>query len=263
MSLLPLNIGKAATERYWLAYTPVWSVAAGVVMIGGIAEWWSDLAALAFGMVLAAGAWVGPIRKGGEAGKKLAVSVTLLAFTMNWTATPFFYDVLHMHYAFPVSWTLRNNPIFLYFVTVAYFATYCALCLMAFRWLRGLGAWARPAAWVVAPMAVAFLETVLNANPFIATLFCYDDLPFMLWFGTLAYGLSFVYMLPVWVAIDEKSEKNLPMWAVVVYTFAAMYAYGLTLDLLRYEVAPRVTQVQTDAVGLGYVEGSCLVPIKP
>lgn len=59
--------------------------------------------------------------------------MVLFAFGLNYTQTRFLFDVLHMHDGFRVSWTLDRNPLFLYLVTVASFATYAAQCMAAFR----------------------------------------------------------------------------------------------------------------------------------
>jgi cycloeucalenol cycloisomerase len=272
---LSTNPGKRAAERYWLCYTPVWGGITAVLMIGGFVERWGDLACLAYGVALAAGAIAGPLllRVPEEAaqplhrraGFKMALSVTGLAFLLNYSQTPFFWDVLHMHYGFGTTINIQNNPVFLYFVTVAYFSTYAVLCCMTFRALRHAGAGRsrarralRMGAYLLAPLAMAFLETALNANPFTQRLFCYDDKAFALWFGTLAYGMAFVYALPIWMTIDETPGRRVRAASVVVLLFAAVYADVLTLDLLRYHVAPRFTTVATAANGLRDVGTSCL-----
>jgi hypothetical protein len=269
--------GKRATELFWLKYTPVWGAISAAVMLGGFAERWGDLECMIYGVGLGLGAMVGPLvfRAPEERGRplretaafKMVVSVTGLAFGLNYSQTPFFWDVLHMHYGFGARITIQNNPVFLYFVSVAYFATYAVLCAMAFRALRaafaGKSELLAASAYLVAPMSMALLETVLNANPFMKSLFCYDDMPFMLWFGTLAYGVAFVYALPMWMAIDEVPGKSVSAGAVVVFLFAALYADVLTLDALRYHVAPHFTTVVEGANGLRDFGTSCLEPIAP
>jgi hypothetical protein len=99
---------------------------------------------------------------------------------------------------------------------------------------------------------------VLNANPFTQHLYCFDDMPFALWFGSLVYGVSLLFVLPAWMAVDERSGERTPCLHVVAFVLAAVYADSLVLDVLRYHVAPALTEVQTGAVGLGDVEGSCL-----
>ena len=116
-------------------------------------------------------------------------------------------------------------------------------------------------AYVIAPIAIAFLEGALNANPFTRTLFCYDDMRLVLTFGTLAYGMSFVFALPMWMAIDETPGRCVRASSVIVWLFAVVYAHMLTLDLMRYHVAPHVTTVLTGHNGLRDVGTSCLQPI--
>ncbi|MCB9683380.1 MAG: hypothetical protein H6733_18085 [Alphaproteobacteria bacterium] len=257
---------KRAAERFWWAYTPVWTAITGVVMVSGLAERWTDAPLLAFGLLVGVPAAVGPVLLRPDRDTpwwrstafKLALSVTGLAFGLNYTQTPYFWDVLHMHYGFRATWTIDGNPVFLYLVTVAYFGTYCALCLAAWRWLRARGPVAAAASWVVAPMAMALLETVLNANPFTTRLFCYDDLPLMLTFGTVSYGMAFVLALPMWAAIDERAEARVPWTRVVLMLGAVLYADLLGLDVLRYHVAPRLTVVHTGVRGAGDNATSCL-----
>ena len=272
---LSTHPGKRATERFWLYYTPVWGAMSAVVMLGGVATRWGDVECMIYGVALALGAIVGPLvlRAPEEralplhqtAAFKMVLSVTGLAFGLNYSQTPFFWDVLHMHYGFGVELTIQNNPVFLYLVSVAYFSTYAVLCAMAFRALRaafaGRSRVLEKSAYVVAPMAMALLETVLNANPFMKSLFCYDDMTFMLWFGTLAYGVAFVYALPMWMANDEAPGQSVSAGADVVFLFAALYADVLTLDVLRYHVAPHFTTVVEGANGLRDFGTSCLEPI--
>ncbi len=274
--LLAEHPGKRATERFWLAYTPIWGGACAVVMVGGFAERWGDAALLAFGLVLALGAVVGPflVRPPEERALplvqttafKMVLGIVLLAFGLNYTQTPYFWDVLHMHFGFGATWTIQDNPIFLYLLTVAYFSTYSVLTCAAFRWLRARLAPApvllRVSAYALAPLAMAFLETVLNANPWTRRLFCYDDMRLMLWFGTLSYGIAFVFILPAWLGVDERRGVRIPALTVAIWTLAALYADLITLDLLRYHVAPSLTTVHPQAHGRRDFGASCLGPAR-
>ena len=269
--------GKRATERYWLWYTPVWGVVAAVVMVIGAGDHWGDLELISMAVILAAGALVGPIvlRPASQrsmpihrtAAFKLGVSVTGFAFLLNYSQTPFFYDVLHMHYGFRTYVNIRNNPVALYILTIPYFATYAVLCLVAYRWVRatlgGAPLLVRYAGIALTPFGVAFLETALNANPFTRHLFCYDDMRLVLWFGTFAYGTAFCLALPVWLYIDERPNVEVKVTSVLIAVAAAMYADSLLLDLYRHHLAPHVTTVVPGAVGLRDYQGSCLVPPTP
>ena len=262
------NPARRAVERYWLGYTLIWGAVAGVVMIGGFAERWGDVPLLILGLCFAVGAVVPPVLRPIESERrlpltertafKLAATVVGFSFLMNYFCTPFFFDVLHMHFGFLATWTIRNNPFFLYLMTVAYFATYFVLVSAGHRFAKRLP---RPIRWpaiAIAPFAVAFLETALNANPFMTRLFCFDDMRFMLWFGTLSYGACFVWALPVWSRIDEHPEKRTPLSRVLVDTLAANMGIVVTFELLRHLVAPHVTTVVEGAPGLRDYDTSCL-----
>ncbi len=255
------NPAKAAVERFWLWYTPVWGTAAGIVMVGGFADNWTDVPLMIFSLVLAAGAVVGPIvrRHSSQADRpwhrttafRLGWSVVLISFLGNYVWCPFFYDVLHMHYGFKTQWNIMNNPIQMYVLTVAYFATYCVICLIAWRAVRvHLARAPRPVLWlgiVAAPFAVAGLETALNANPFIDQLFCYDDLQLVLTFGTLVYGIGFIVSLPVWIWIDERPGQSRSAFAITVACLAAIQVSSLAFDFVRWNVAPHFTTVEHGA----------------
>lgn len=267
--------GKRATERVWLWYTPVWGSAAAIVMMGGLANHWGDWELTLFSLVLGVGAVVAPILLRPEEERalpwfrstafKMGMSVTGFALLLNYSQTAFFFDVLHMHYGFDTTWNVRQTPVGLYLLTIAYFSTYAVLCMMAYRMARSLVVGASP--WIkwpvvaMAPFGVAFLETALNANPFMSHLFCYDDIGFALSFGTLAYGTAFCFALPAWMSIDERPGASVGMRVIVVGFLAAVYAQLLVLDVLRYHVAPHFTEVQHGAVGFRDFDTSCLEPL--
>jgi hypothetical protein len=246
-------------------------------MLSGAGDRWGDLELIVMAVVLAAGALLGPIlRRPAEerqrpvhrsAAFKLGLAVTGFAFLLNYSQTPFFFDVLHMHYGFRTYVTIRNNPVALYILTIPYFATYCALCLVAYRWvknaLRGAPRLLRYAGIALTPFAVAFLETALNANPFTRRLFCYDDMRLALWFGTFAYGTAFCLALPVWLHIDERPGTDVGIFTVAVAVAAAVYVDSILLDVYRYHLAPHVTTVVQGAVGLRDYAGSCLAAPAP
>lgn len=271
-ALLSPNPAKSAVERFWLYYTPFWGGVSGVVMFGGFAERWGDVGLMLYGIVLGLGAAIGPIVSRPAEDRDvpwwrstaatMVLSVVLLSFGLNYTQTPFFWDVLHMHYGFGTTWNIDENPFFLYLVTIAYFATYSVLTLMSLRAVKrafaGSPRLAAALGFSLAPLAMAFLETALNANPFMGSLFCYDDMTFMLWFGTLSYGVAFVYALPGWAATDETPGRRTGPLMAAVFCLAGLYADLITLDVLRYHVAPHVTTVEADAHNLRDFGDGCL-----
>ncbi len=272
--MLSANPERRAVERAWLYYTPVWGAVAALVMVSGAAERWGDGPLMALGVALAAGAIVPPLWQARAEPRpwrertavKLTLSVTGLALGMNYLCTPYFFDVLHMHYGFRATLAVEHNPVFLYLMTVAYFATYFVIVCAVYRWMRdkqrvGRNARARlPAALagLGACLSVAALETLLNANPFMRRLFCFDDLRLMLWFGTLSYGSCFAWMLPGWLAIDDEPAAARPLQRVLLDLALGLGAITVTFALLRLWVAPHVTTVHPGANGLGDFGGSCL-----
>jgi cycloeucalenol cycloisomerase len=270
LAALSPNPARRVVELYWLKYTVVWGAVAGVIMVGGLAESWGDAPLMTLGVAFALGALVPPLLRPHESERaqpwwqrtafKLCASLVGFSFLMNYFCTPYFFDVLHMHFGFDTRIHIQHNPVFLYLMTVAYFATYlvlvCGGLRMARRWLAGRR---RVVGYVAAPFAVAALETALNANPFMKSLFCFDDMPFMLWFGTLSYGICFVFALPVWMSVDDEADQRRPLSHVVVATLAAMMMIVISFELLRHHVAPYVTTVIDGANGLRDFDTSCLV----
>jgi len=228
-----------------------------VIMLGGLAETWGDVALMIFGVSLALGCLAAPLVRSREpevvrAWASMSLAIVILAFGLNYLQTPYFFDVLHMRYGFHASWRIEHNPIFLYFVTIPYFATYSVLACMAVRAVRRVRALI-----ALVPFALAFLETVLNANPFMTRLFCYDDLPLMLWFGTLSYGVSFVLALPMWWHAGEPDGRLRSIAAVALAATIVCVADRGVLQLLRVVVAPHVTTVIDGSTGGA---GGCLNP---
>jgi cycloeucalenol cycloisomerase len=270
--LFAAHPGKRAVEKIWLLYSVVWGAVCGVVMVGGFAERFRDLGLMLLGAGIALPAvvlplWVRADEERGRpwydrAGAKLSLSVVAFSLLLNYSQTPFFFDVLHAHFGFRSTINIRNNPCFLYLMTIAYFSTYAVLLMMAYRvsrhWLAATPRLVRLLGAGLACIVVAALETLLNANPFTRHLYCFDDMAFALWFGSLAYGLSFVFILPVWIGIDERPGARTPWLRALALVFAAVYADSLALDVLRYHVAPYFTVVTENAVGLGDVTTSCL-----
>jgi cycloeucalenol cycloisomerase len=274
--------GKRAVEKLWLSYTLVWGAVCAVVMVGGFAERYGDLELMLLGAGIALPAVLLPLWARADeererpwhdtAAFKLTLSVVAFSVLLNYTQTPFFFDVLHAHFGFRSTLNIRHNPVFLYLMTIAYFSTYSVLLMMAYRVAQQvLAACPRLVRLLGAGLSclvVAGLETVLNANPFTRHLYCFDDMTFALWFGTLAYGISFMFILPVWIGIDERVFARAPEAALrrqrtswqhtLAFVLAAVYADSLALDVLRVHVAPHFTTVHEGAVGLGPAPGSCL-----
>jgi len=263
-ALHPPPAAKLSVERFWLLFTPVWGAIVGVTMLGRFAERWGDVELMILGVGLGAGAVLPPAlfpREPEERAKpllertatRLGLTVVFFAFGMNYFTTPFFFDVLHMHYGFGARIVIRDNPVFLYFLTVAYFATYAALLLRALRFARARGRFLV----ALVPFVVAGLETALNANPFMKRLFCYDDARLALGFGTLAYGSCFCFTLPIWAKVDEDGERA-PLARILVWCAAGLMGMLVVFEVLRHGVAPHLTRVEDGAHNLRDFGEGCL-----
>jgi cycloeucalenol cycloisomerase len=273
------NPGKRAAERWYLIYTPIWGALAGLVMVAGLGlHWsqqsWGDLAFLLFGVALWLGVLLGGywLRAPEDAGRpwwrlyhtKFQIWMFLFAFLGNYF-TEYFYEVLHMQYGFETRWNLNQVPFFLYPLTVAYFSTYGTLINVFRRVIESslppaTPGWLRRVAFLPACFAVAGLETLLNANPWMKSLFCFDDMSFMLWFGTLLYGLWFAVTSPLWFGIDEEPGRDTPLRQVWLTALAGFMLVICVNEAVRNWVAPQVTVVRRGAIGLDNFGSSCLAP---
>jgi cycloeucalenol cycloisomerase len=264
------NPGKRAAQKVYLAFTPVWGGLCGVVMLGGLAETWGDGPLLALGLglwlaLLAAGFVFGaPEDRGRPLGRryhvKLSLFVGVFAFLGNWFGTRYFYEVLDMHYGFHVTWYWNDVPVFLYPLTAVYFTTYAALfdLTVAAAARRGLPRWAAVGA---SGLALAMLETALNANPWMKATFCYGSLGFALTFGTAMYGSHFVLAGPLWQRIDEPGTST-RLRDVVVWAAAAMMM-ALAADEAWARAATRFTTVVPGRVGIPGKQGASCLAARP
>jgi cycloeucalenol cycloisomerase len=268
------NPGKRIVERFFLFYAPVWVSAAAAAALTGAAARWGDLELMIFGTALWLPVLLVPIfwRAPQDRKKpfwklfgfKIHAWLFFLALSGNYV-TFYFYEVLHMHYGFRTSLNVNNVPLFITFLTVAYFSTYYVLLNTGYRFLRSVlparsPSWARSLMVVPVSLAVALLETATHANPFMRSVFCYDDLPFMLSFGTVMYGAWFIIAVPFWFPIDENPGDDTP-WGYVLLSFLAAFTLILACsELFKQVIAPYFTAVVDGAPGLRDYAGSCLAP---
>jgi cycloeucalenol cycloisomerase len=274
LRLLSSNPGKAAAERFYLLYTLVWGSISAAVMLSGAAERWGDVPLMIYGLGLYLPVLVVPLlwRAARDRQKpfwklyafKMHACLFILAMAGSYV-TFYFYDVFHMHYGFHTSWNVNRVPLFLYFLTVAYFSTYFVLLFAGYRALRsllpaGAPAWARGLMVVPVALAVTYLESATHATSIMESLFCYDDLGFMLWFGNPAYSVWFIITGLLWFRIDEEPGDDTPWSYVLLSTLAAVALVLAASELVKWVIAPHFTTVVNGAPGLRDYAGSCLVP---
>jgi cycloeucalenol cycloisomerase len=190
---------------------------------------------------------------------KLQLFVAVFGFLGNWFGTRYFYEVLDMHYGFRTRLYWNDVPVFLYPLTAVYFTTYAALFDLAVRAAAARRV-PRAVAVVLASLALAFLETALNANPWMKSTFCYGNLAFALSFGTLTYGSHFILAGPIWHRIDERPGEETSLGWAAGAAFAAMMLVMCADEVWARQIAPRLTTVVPGRVGIPGKQGpSCLV----
>jgi cycloeucalenol cycloisomerase len=245
----PLGVpaGVRAFERAVLLYSPVWIATVAVVMLSGVLAGWRDLAHLVFGCALAVpvlcSPWVpgaiGEERARPTADRYASRAVLYLSLTtlvQMALGSILFFDRLGMEYHFHVTWTWNRSPVFLYPMTLAYFATYYVLMQLVLRAVpdavRG------PRRWLVIGLvsyAVAFAETAFMASPLLDGLFFYRDKHFMLLYGSFCYGTVFAATLPGFLRLTEpRPLRSVVLDAAIGNAIAlALYAlYALVLPSL-------------------------------
>ncbi|MEM9453570.1 MAG: hypothetical protein AAGF11_05295 [Myxococcota bacterium] len=258
------NPDKAWGERWFLGYSLAWMLAVAVVIATGWIHTWNDRGYLLFSLVVGGAAVVGPWAWPGRPGRnrpvwqawwfKLNAWVLVLVTFGTYFGTHYFFDLMGMRYAFPVSWTWQAKvvghtsqtvPVFMYPLTQAYFVTYYALAPIALRRLGRslrLGPWGRLGVALALGYAIAWAETFAMASDALADYFAYADKGRMLRWGSLGYASYFVVGLPLVAQIDEPPdeppgeqahEPNRERWPLRAVLVQALAACMLILCLLE------------------------------
>jgi cycloeucalenol cycloisomerase len=251
--LLSSNPSKRWAELFLLAYSPIWIVAITLCEVTRCFARWGDVGHMAFGLALSLPIWLVPLMWPGAADRGLPLAsrhivrfnffIFVWTFLQVWFGSDLFFDFLGMEYHFPVTWTAHRTPVFLYFVTIAYFSTYYVIMQIAWRAFRTHFPAAPPVARLAVLLAlgyaIAFTETSGMATDMMREYFRYRDKTFTLVFGSLCYGTIFVVSLPLVYRLDEEAQpdgrRTLPslFWDAcaansVVLIFYAVYAALIT-----------------------------------
>jgi len=253
------NPEKAWAERWFLGYSAAWMLAVALVIATGWIFTWGDPGYLLFSLALGGTALVGPWLWPGRPDRdrapwqtwwfKLNAWVFVLVAFGTYFGTHYFFDLMGMRYAFPVTWTLQAEvvghssqtvPLFMYPLTQAYFVSYYVLASMALRRLSralDLGASGRMIAIFVLGYAIAWMETFAMASDALERYFAYADQARMLRWGSLAYASYFVVGLPLVSRIDEEGERW-PLTKVLLHALAACMLILCALEVWAKLVGP-------------------------
>lgn len=247
MRWLSPNPSKRWTELFVLAYSPIWIAAIGLCEVTHVFARWGDVGHLAFGLALALPIWLVPLGWPGAADRALPVAarhitrfnvfIAVFTFLQVWFGSDLFFDFLGMEYHFPVRWTLHRTPLFLYFVTIAYFSTYYVVMQIAWRAFRTRfpsAPWPlRLLVLCALGYAIAFAETSGMATQTMHEYFLYRDKTFTLVYGSLCYGSIFVVSLPLVYRLDEERQpdgiRSLPtlLWDAAAANTVVLVLYAV------------------------------------
>ena len=214
---LAADPGKRWTEKFVLAYTPVWIAAVVLVMATRAFTHWGDVGHMALGLGLCLPLWIVPLFWGPDRERPFAerhiwrfnLWIGLYSFLQCYFGSALFFDVLHMEYHFPVTWIVNRTPLFLYFMTVAYFSTYYVAMSVLWRTLAPKNSTTvRAILLCVLGYAVAFAETAGMANDWLRDYFSYRDKWFVLLWGSACYGTVFVLSMPFVFRMNESPDDK-------------------------------------------------------
>lgn len=245
------NQDKAWGERFFLYYIPYFFGLNGAKQAMGwmnVGTFWHIVqnVALLLPLVL-----IPAILRPGKTGRpwwdNYAVKMVLWMFTYNLVATYFlteyFFDVLGMVYYFPqVTLSLDSAllgsgqqvvPLGMYFNAPAFFVVYHTLAVLLMRRVLTLPLGIlRPVLTVITIAGVAylmaFLETRMVATDANAPYFKYNDLPFMLKYGSLFYACYFIPSFPLVFGLEEHEGQHWSIRKILLEALAAgMIAFFL------------------------------------
>lgn len=252
------NPSKAWGEKFFLAYSPLWMSFIGLVMGLGVTKRIGEWGFLAIGIAVALPLVAVPalIRDERPIGRawyrtywfKANLYIGIFNFAANYFGTEYFFDVLGMVYDFPMielnlDATLVGSgeqrvPILMYLLTQAYFMTYHTSAVVVLRRIRSSRLPIGALLWPLLLLAVAYfwawMETRAMANPWIDSLFYYEDMERMLAYGSLFYALYFIASFPIFYELDEAREAN---WSLTLTAAAALSASMLMMFLLDFAAA--------------------------
>ena len=249
---LAADPAKRWMERFVLVYTPVWIAVATACMATRVFAHLGEAGHLAIGLGLSAPLWLVPLFAAPPSERERPFAerhstrfhlwIGLFSLLQVYFGSGLFFDVLGMEYHFPVKLIVHRTPLFLYFLTVAYFSTYYVAMSLVWRAFRrrwpSAPALARLVVLCALGFTVAFAETASMANPLMRDYFLYRDKRFALEFGSMSYGSIFVLSLPFVFRLDEEPTAPRPRLSalaleVLAVNMLALIGYELWAAVLR------------------------------
>jgi cycloeucalenol cycloisomerase len=260
---LSRNPSKAWGEKFFLAYSPAWVLVFGLVQRSGFDERLGNLGNLLLAVAIAAPLVAIPffVRDESSLGRpwhrtywfKFAVWVFVLAAIGTYFITEYFFDVLGMVYHYPhLTWSFDSTllgsgkqtvPIVMYLHAWYFFATYHTCSVIVMRRIRtsSLGGGILWSAIAVAATAslFAWAEVFFTTGESVSHQFRYEDMAWMLRWGTCFYACFFIVSFPMVYRLDENPEDDWPLSRVVIEALAAGMLVLFLLDLATKAIGAR------------------------
>ncbi len=242
MRLLSQNPDKRWFERFLLGYSVVWIGIIGALQATNAFANWGDLGHMAIGVGLVLPIWLAPLASPSPmVGVRFNLWIGAFAFLQCYFGSWLFFDGFGMEYHFHVRWLWNKTPLFLYFLTCAYFSTYYLLMGIAWRAFRSRFPRA-PSLVVLAVLLVlgylvALAETATMATERMHQFFSYRDPRWVMQFGSIFYGTLFWLSLPLVHRLDENKDVPPPSLRriageVLLVNMIAMICYEIYGGLL-------------------------------
>lgn len=221
---------KAALERLYIFYTPIWTAFIAFVILGGHYRRLDDPGYMLLGISAMLPLWVWPFLypPPSELGRPIwertsfraNCFIWVLSYIGNFGITEYFFELLGMRYTWPLKWNfdavvigkqLGDVPFWLTPLTHAYFATYHGIMSVAWRTLDRrfrLGKLGNLIVLLALAYFFAFAETFFMASDIIKDVFEYREREKMLVYGSLFYAVFFLFSFPVFYWLDETAEES-------------------------------------------------------
>ena len=248
------NPSKAWAEKFFLYYLPFFfAINAGKQVFGwmNVGTFWH----IVQNVLMLAPLYLVPmlIRDESALGRKWHETywfkanlwIFIFAFFATYFFTEYFFDVLGMIYYFPqvtvffdsalLGSGTQKAPLGVYFSGAAFFVVYHNLAIICMRRIRTSRLNVGSIVWVLIVIAsalfFAWAETRLGATDKNAPYFAYQDLAWMLKYGSVFYACYFLVSFPMFYRLDEGADENWPLSKVCIDALATSMMVFFLLDI--------------------------------
>eukprot|EP01132_Coremiostelium_polycephalum_P002743 gene2743-3406_t len=218
---------KRASEKFFLLYSPVWIIGFSLIVATEKYKEYYDVEFFILGLLVSLPCVLYPLIFPCEADKgkpilqrywvKANLWLALFGFIGNYFWTHYFFVLLGATYKFPVDFRLNEVPVFLYFVTHAYFVSYHAATTPILRryWTSfgGKKSFLKSVGSVILVFSMAYFTAFMEA-------WTMEKVPYysienreqMYIVGSTFYMIYFIISFPMFTRIDETGKDKNEKW---------------------------------------------------